>query len=110
MSEALRKACLAFSNGEVDELLPYLSEQVEWRNVGKEVIHGIDSVRAICYQLGFEPISLQVSSHFSGEEHMLVQGHGDAERAFNFCDVFQFENDQVTVITSYLVIQEENKT
>jgi len=110
MEEKLKNACLAFSCGDVDELMPFLAPDVEWRNVGKDAIHGADAVRAICYQIAQEPVTLQISSQFEGDTHLVVQGHGDAERAFCFCDIFQVDDNHVTIITSYLVAQEESKT
>ncbi|BDU39748.1 putative NTF2-like protein [Vibrio nigripulchritudo MADA3029] len=105
MDESIKNACIAFSCGDVDELIPFLTDKTEWQNVGKDVIVGTDNIRSICYQMEQEDVSLKVSKQLEASEHLVVQGHGEAEQPFFFCDIFQIEDGKISAITSYLIAQ-----
>ncbi|USD67651.1 nuclear transport factor 2 family protein [Vibrio sp. SCSIO 43136] len=107
MDEALKNACIAFSCGDSEELLPFMAENIEWKNIGKETIKGKAAIEEICRQMQMQPVYLQASSQFESINHLVVEGHGEAENEFSFCDIFHFEQHKVVGINSYLVRHEE---
>ena len=103
VDEDIKNACIAFSCGDVNEIIQFLNEKTRWTNVGKEDIVGTDNIRSICFQMESEPVSLNVSQALEAADHLVVQGHGDAQQTFYFCDIFQIESGSIKQITSYLV-------
>ncbi|OBF25627.1 limonene-1,2-epoxide hydrolase [Mycobacterium sp. ACS1612] len=102
----------AFSEHRFDEALPHLARDVRWTIVGYMVLEGADAVRHTCR----ETLASLEGTTTSYDRYVVAAGadtvavdtfarytRPDGMTAVASCDIYEFDGDEITAITSYAV-------
>jgi len=102
----------AFSEHRFDEALPHLARDVRWTIVGYMVLEGADAGRHTCPET-LESLEGTTTTYdrcvvVAGEDAVAVDTFArytrpDGMTAVASCDIYEFDDDQITAITSYAV-------
>ena len=108
-----------FSNGQFEEALPYLSEDIVWNVIGEKVFRGKPEVIANCKQTAeyFNTVNTDFKTNdvIISNNKVVVRGIGDFYRNGQrinqviACDVYEFsENLVLERIESYCIPEKTN--
>lgn len=109
----IRSIAEAFSRHQFDDALPYLASDARWVSVGGSTLEGRDAIISACRDTSEE--LAQTSTDFSrfvsvmGADAVAVDAVGRYTDAggdvsvVSSCDIYEFDADVVTTITSYAV-------
>ena len=105
----LKKISEEFAKGNMDFVLPYLAEDIQWNIIGNETITGKEQVLEISKMLQLETFPvITIKNTVAEDNHVVVESTGVATtregQPYNqtYCDVFLFRNDKLQEITTYL--------
>ena len=102
----------AFSSHRFDETFAHLAEDATWNLVGQARIEGRDAIIETCRGTAGENVAVETSwlrfvSAGTGDV-VAVDAIGryagpDGTSTVSSCDIFEFDGDSITTITSYAV-------
>jgi hypothetical protein len=99
----------AFASGDISFMLNHVTDDIEWRIVGTDLISGKDAYAESLKQMTSpDPLVLEIHSILSDEANACVSGvmHIREGHYVEFCDVMKFKNAEsnlITRITSYAI-------
>jgi len=114
--EIVLQVIYAFDNNDVDKILKLFADDVIWTMKGSSltIINGKDEVEK--FLGGMQEIKIVSSTH----DHIIVDGNKAAVDGFiqcksqsgeeinmHYADFYELENDQVKIVTSYIVDKKE---
>jgi hypothetical protein len=106
----LRDFNLAFINGEIEETLGYVTEDVTWELVGEGTIEGREGMRAWLLSMdGKKARRVELKHFITHGRSAAVNGSYEMESGsqFEFCDIYEFANTKndspIKNYTSYVV-------
>jgi len=110
MPSILESRSAAFSSGQFADTYDSMSEMVVWNLVGSTVIQGKPEVIAFCEKMSLEMEGSELTNtqQIVDGNLVAVQGYcryikaGMPTQLF-YCDVYQFEDNQIISITSYAI-------
>ncbi len=100
----------AFSAGNAEGFLEHCAENVKWTIVGEKMVEGKDDIRQFLSSMkGMEPPKItnreviaeadSVAAH--GE--MTMQDENGKTVPYAYCDIYQFQQDKIVELKSYVV-------
>jgi hypothetical protein len=105
----LEKLNQAFASGDTSFLLDHVTDDIEWRIVGTDMISGKDAYELALKQMASpDPLELEINSIISDESNASVSGvmYIREGHYVEFCDVMKFksaDSNLITRITSYAI-------
>ena len=110
MSSIVESKSAAFSSGQFADTYDSMSEIVVWNLVGSALIEGKSEVIAFCEKMSreMEGSELTNTQQIVDGNLVAVQGFcryikGGMPSQLFYCDVYQFEDNQIISITSYAI-------
>jgi ketosteroid isomerase-like protein len=103
-----------FSEGNFASCFDYFDSNIEWKIIGDKTLEGKEDVVNFCAKMLQETANttFKNSNMVVENNNIVVEGNckyfneDKTEGEVNYCDVFKFENDKISKITSYCI---ENK-
>jgi limonene-1,2-epoxide hydrolase len=102
----------AFSEHRFDEALPHLAKDVRWTIVGYMVLEGANAVRQTCRETTeslegitttYDRCVIAAGSDVVAVDTFARYRGPDGVTAVASCDIYEFDGDEITAITSYAV-------
>ncbi|MEM9857421.1 MAG: nuclear transport factor 2 family protein [Bacteroidota bacterium] len=114
LENSIQTIAVNFSNGQFEDVLPHLSDDIVWSVIGEQVFQGKSDVIANCKQTAeyFNTVETDFQTHdvIVTNNKVVVRGTGDFYRngkRINHviaCDVYEFSNDlMLERIESYCI-------
>ncbi len=111
---AIKEIAAMFSTGNFEPALPYLSENIVWKNIGEKVISGKQAVISNCIQISkyFNSVETDFITKDIILENNKVVVIGTAEfkedgkriSLIAACDIYEFNrNNEIETISSYCI-------
>jgi predicted SnoaL-like aldol condensation-catalyzing enzyme len=100
-----------FSEGKFASCYDYLSDKIQWKVIGNKTLEGKEDVIKFCENMLKESANttFKNSNMIVENNNIVVEGNckfmneDNSEGEVNYCDVFQFEGDKISKITSYCI-------
>ncbi|MEM6642148.1 MAG: nuclear transport factor 2 family protein [Bacteroidota bacterium] len=119
LENSIKEIAVNFSNGQFEEVLPYLSKDIVWSVIGEQVFEGKHNVIANCKQTAeyFKTVETDFKTNdvIVSNNKVVVRGIGDFYRdgqRINHviaCDVYEFSKDRMLErIESYCIPEKTN--
>lgn len=109
--EIVKKVDASFEANDMEGFLSFCADDVEWKMVGDATKKGKDSIREWMSSMGagMEPPKIIARKSIAEDEtvasygEMTMKDENGEEKSYEFCDVYQFENDKIASLTSYVI-------
>jgi uncharacterized protein len=100
-----------FSAGNFTACYDYLASDIQWKVIGNKTLEGKVEVIKFCENMlkESENTTFKNSNMVVENNTIVVEGNckfmneDNTEGEVNYCDVFQFEGDKISKITSYCI-------
>jgi len=113
MSLDIDQIAKSFCNHKFTETFPYIVDKIKWNMIGREKLIGREAVIAQCNE-GVKFLETVSTTHlnlkiYRMETCIIVEGAAQFQDQENqtssvaSCDVFQFSDEQLDEITSYVI-------
>jgi uncharacterized protein len=106
--EILQKVIDAFDANDIESIVKYMADDVEWHMLGDKIISGKDEVRKFFAENANRRMLSSTKNHVIIEgDHAAVDGDvqctGEDGKPVNlyYCDIYELENGKVNKIVSY---------
>lgn len=109
--EIVKKVDASFEANDMEEFLSFCADDFEWKMVGDTTKKGKETVREWMSSMGEGMEPPKITARKSIAEGETVASYGEMtmkdekgeENNYEFCDVYQFENDKIASLTSYVI-------
>jgi ketosteroid isomerase-like protein len=100
-----------FSEGNFASCYDYFTNDIQWRIVGDKMLEGKEDVMKFCENMlkESENTTFKNSNMVVENNSIVIEGNckfmneDNTEGEVNYCDVYQFEDDKISKITSYCI-------
>ncbi len=99
----LRDLNKAFANNDIDYISKFITDDIQWRIVGEDVIHGKTNFeKAFKEMAAEEPFTLDIDEIIIHKNQGVVEGSMTSKegKTYAFCDIYTFANTDVPMIKS----------
>ena len=111
MKENNKEVSHEFSKGNFPFCYEYFADNIEWKIVGNKTLKGKENVVVYCNEMMAETAACTFNNTnvITENNSIVIEGNCQFTDADNkpgevtYCDVFLFENDKVSNITSYCI-------
>lgn len=107
--EFIKDLTIAFASYDLDEVMPHLSDQIQWTLVGDETIVGKERFRSELEKMrGNKAVELSIFQIITHGREASIQGEMvmQNKNVFSFADFYEFTSASgktVKAITSYVI-------
>jgi ketosteroid isomerase-like protein len=109
--EIVKKVDASFAENRTEDFLSLCAENIVWKMVGDVTKTGKDSIRKWMSSMGEEMEPPKISQRNIIAEGETVAAYGEMtmknekgeDAAYEYCDIYRFENDKIAELTSYVV-------
>lgn len=107
--EFIKNLTIAFASYDLDEVMPHLSDQIQWTLVGDETIVGKERFRSELEKMrGNKAVELSIHQIITHGREASIQGEMvmQNKHVFSFADFYEFTSasgKMVKAITSYVI-------
>lgn len=102
--------------GDYERFLTYCTEDTEWVFIGDQVLSGKQAVREYMKEVYLEPPVFTVDTTIEEGNFVTVTGEirlkgkdGNYSH-YDYCDVWQFENDKMAALKAYVIEKRQGIT
>lgn len=109
--EIVKKVDASFAENKMEDFFALCAEDVEWKMVGDTTKKGIESIREWMSSMGegMEPPKISQRNIIAEGEsvaaygEMTMKNEKGEDTAYEYCDIYRFENDKIASLTSYII-------
>ncbi len=111
--EKINAAC---ASGDTEAFLSYLTDDVIWTMIGDENLIGKDAIRQFMCPMGADLPKFTVDTIIvkgdvaMGHGNMQMKGEDGMTHPYAYCDIYQFNNDKVSKMTTFVKQTDIDKT
>ena len=103
--EKINAAC---ANGDTEAFLSFLTDDATWEMVGDKSLVGKEAIRQFMLPMGadipkFTVANIIAEGDFAmGHGNMQMKGEDGITHPYAYCDIYHFNNDKVSKITTFV--------
>lgn len=109
--EIIKEVDASFAENNLEGFLKHCADDLEWKMVGDTTKKGKDSIREWMSSMGggAEPPKFSARNLIAEGEtvasygEMMMKNEKGEEDAYEYCDIYRFENDKIVELTSFVI-------